>query len=244
MLVVVAALALSAAPATGQRATAPKLGVDGLVLFREEGSVAALARATPYWRAVSTRSEELLGDFRYMPEYATAMAQGQVFEILATDDVEWMGPGEESAEDSGRFIAVPWGFGPGCAGEAWQAPEWVSPGDTVAFLLVPTRARSSRAEGLPVFDVLGWQQPYPVGDLIPFWRKGPQVNPVWLTAQEFYGLLTVLPSKAAFRTEARASLAPALEWLARDPGRRVAFPVPEILDEWAKRLGGTVLEGL
>jgi hypothetical protein len=223
-----AAIGLLAAPGTAQRAGAPKLGVDGLVLFRDPGSVAVLARATPYWRAVSTRSEELLGDFRYLPEYATARTQGQVFEILDSDPSGWMG------SELGRFIAVPWSFGPGCAEEGWQAPEWVAPGDTVAFLLVPTRSRSGDARRLAVFDVLGWQQPYPVGELIPLWRKGPRQNPVWLTAREFFELLTVLPSELAFRSDPGGALASALDWMARGPGREVNFPVLEILGEWER----------
>jgi len=222
------AIALSVAPVTAQRAGAPKLGVDGLVHFRDPGSVAVLAEATPFWRPVSTRSEELLGDFRYLPEYASARAQGQVFRLLASDV-----PGAAAAD--GRFLVVPWGFGPGCAGEAWQTPEWVAPGDTVAFLLVPTRTGSGDGDRLPVYDVLGWQQPYPVGELIPFWRKGPRVNPVWLTAPEFYELLTVLPSDLAFRSDPDAALASALDWMGRNPGREATFPVPEILGEWKRQ---------
>ena len=237
ILVAGAAVACLTGSGAAQRAGAPKLGVDGLLLFRDPGSVAILARATPNWQAVSTRSEGLLGDFQYMPEYATAGAQGQVFEILDSDAMEWMGGSRGGAGSPGRFTAVPWAFGPGCAGEAWQAPEWVAPGDTVAFLLVPTRVRSPEADGLPVFDVLGWQQPYPVGELIPFWRKGPRENPVWLTAREFYELLTVLPLELAFRSDPDRALAPALDWMARRPERESAFPVPELLGEWGRRRG-------
>lgn len=230
-----AAMAFLAGPGSAQRAGAPKLGVDGLVLFRDPGSVAVLARATPFWQAVSTRSEELLGDFQYMPQYATAGAQGQIFEILRSDGMDWIPGSRGSEKDPGRFIAVPWEFGPGCAGEAWRDPEWVTPGDTVAFLLIPTRSRSGDPDELAVFDVLGWQQPYPVGELIPFWRKGPRKNPVWLTAREFFELLTVLPSELAYRSDPNAALAPALDWLARRPGRGSSFPIPEILDEWERR---------
>jgi len=130
---------------------------------------------------------------------------------------------------------VPWSFGPGCAEEGWQAPEWVAPGDTVAFLLIPTRSRSGDADRLAVFDVLGWQQPYPVGELIPFWRRGSRQNPVWLTAREFFELLTVLPSELAFRSDPGGALASALDWIARPPGREAIFPVPEILMEWERR---------
>ncbi|MGW8265823.1 MAG: hypothetical protein ACWGSQ_05600 [Longimicrobiales bacterium] len=235
LLAVGAAMAFLAGPGSAQRAGAPKLGVDGLVLFRDPGSVAVLVRATPFWQAVSTRSEELLGDFQYMPQYATAGARGQIFEILRSDAMGWIPGSHEPATDPGRFIAVPWEFGPGCAGEAWRDPVWVTPGDTVAFLLFPTRSRSADPDELAVFDVLGWQQPYPVGELIPFWRKGPRKNPVWLTAGEFFELLTVLPSELAYRRDPDAALAPALGWLARRPGRESSFPIPEILQEWERR---------
>jgi len=181
-----------------QRGGAPRLGVDGLVLFREEGSVAVLARATPHWREVVTRSEELLGDFRYLPEYATVRTRGQVFEIVSSDGAGFLPVGER------QFVAVPWSFGPGCAEEGWEGPEWVPPGDTVTFLLVPTRTRSSWREGLPVFDVLGWHQPYPVGDLIPFWRSGPRSNPNWLSASEFFKLVSLLLPRSAFEVDPEA----------------------------------------
>ena len=237
MLLMVAVMASFAGPCLAQRAGAPKLGLDGLIGFRDQGSVAVLARATSYWRPVSTRSEELLGDFKYLPEYASARAQGQIFQLLESDASEWMG-GEDV-----RFVAVPWSFGPGCAEEGWQAPEWVEPGDTVAFLLSPTRARSGKAGSLPVFDVLGWHQPYPVGELIPFWRKSPEKNPNWLTAQEFYQLLTVLPSELAFWNDPDDALAPARRWIAGTPGRDSFFPVVELVEHWEKRkreLAGTV----
>ncbi len=228
-------LTVAAAPVAAQRAGAPKLGVDGLLLFRGQGSVAALAVATSAWRAVSTRSEDLLGDFKYLPEYASARARGQVFELLAADPEGWPGlAGVEEEDGRGRFIAVPWSFGPGCAEEGWQTPEWVPVGDTVTFLLQPTRSRGAGDEGLPVFDVLGWHQPYPVGDLIPFWRKTPAVNPDWLTAEAFFELLTVMPSEAAFRSHPETALAPALEWVSAVPGRTSAFPIPEILQGWER----------
>jgi len=228
-------LVAAAAPVGAQRAGAPKLGVDGLVLFRGEGSVAVLAVATSAWRAVSTRSEELLGDFQYLPEYASARAQGQIFERLAADPGRWPGlAGVEEGDGRRRFVAVPWSFGPGCAEEGWQNPEWVPAGDTVTFLLQPTRSREAGDEGLPVFDVLGWHQPYPVGELIPFWRKTPAVNPEWLTAEAFYGLLTVMPSEAAFRSDPERAMAPALEWVSAAPGRASAFPIPEILQGWQR----------
>jgi len=235
LLAIGVATALLPGPGTAQRAGAPKLGVDGIVLFRDPGSLAVLARATPFWQAVSTRSEELLGDFQYMPQYATAGAHGQIFEILRSDGLGWNPGSHGSVADPGRFIAVPWEFGPGCAGEAWQAPEWVTPGDTVAFLLTPTRSRSGDTEQLAVFDVLGWQQPYPVGELIPLWRRGPRQNPVWLTAPEFFELLTILPFESAYRSDPDAAFAPVLDWLARSPGRESSFPVPEILVEWERR---------
>jgi hypothetical protein len=202
--------------------------VDGLVLFRSPGSVAVLATATPFWQPVATRSEDLLGDFRYLPEYASSRAQGQLFRLLHADD-----PRMASAGD-GQFVVVPWSFGPGCAEEGWEGPQWVTPGDTVAFLLHPTRTASTR-EGPPVFDVLGWHQPYPVGELIPFWRRGRALNPVWLSALDFYQLLKVLPRETAFLQDPEGSTAPFLEWLKEGPGRARAFPIPEIQEGWREK---------
>jgi hypothetical protein len=237
LLLAVAGLALAATPSFAQRGGAPKLGVDGLVLFRDQGSVAVLAIATPYWQPVSTRSEELLGDFRYLPDFASARAQGQLFELVDSD-----APGLV-ADEEGRFVVVPWSFGPGCAEEGWDGPQWVAPGDTVAFLLHPTRAGTQGREGLRVFDVLGWHQPYPVGELIPFWRRGRKVNPQWLDAREFYQLLTVLPTELAFQDDHLGAMAPFQEWVAEKEGRATAFPVPEIQGGWAKALGEVADQG-
>ena len=226
-VILVGLLIMGWAPAVlAQRAGAPGLGVDGLVAFRDQGSVAVLAEATSFWRPVATKTEELLGDFRYLPEYASARAQGQIFKLVDSDAAKLV------ADSDGRFVVVPWSFGLGCAEEGWESPEWVPPGDTVAFLLVPTRTRSSSAGGSPVFDVLGWHQPYPVGELIPFWRKGLRVNPDWLSAQDFYELLTVLPSEMAFYANREAALAPFLKWVRARPERTSTFPVPEIQDRW------------
>ena len=219
-----------------QRPGQTKVGVDGLVLFRGEGSMAVLARATEFWQPVQTSTERLLGDFRYLPELASARTRGQLFELLDTDGLSSMvGP-------EGSFVVVPWSFGPGCAEEGWQTPEWVVPGDTVAFLLFPTRVRSPDAAGLPVFDVMGWHQPYPVGELIPFWRKSPQLNPNWLSATEFYELLTVLPSEAAFRTNPQGAIHRFSDWVGARAERETSFPVPEIRAGWEGVLG-EILDG-
>jgi hypothetical protein len=231
MPLILALLALTAPSCLAQRAGAPKLGVDGLVLFRDQGSVAVLATATPFWQPVSTRSEELLGDFKYLPDFASARAQGQLFRLVEAEVPQMV------AEGDGRFVVVPWSFGPGCAEEGWGGPQWVTPGDTVAFLLHPTRAGAQGGGGLRVFDVLGWHQPYPVGELIPFWRKGRKANPEWLDAREFYQLLTLLPTKLAFMADPEGAVEGFRGWVAEGSGRASAFPVSEIRDGWAKALG-------
>ena len=217
-------------PVLSQRAGAPGLGVDGLPIFRDPGSGAVLALATDRWQAVSSRSEELLGDFRYLPEHASARAQGQVFRVIQRDLPDLL------PDPGGEFVVVPWSFGPGCAEEGWQAPDWVIPGDTVAFLLVPTRVRKQVEEGgNPVFDVLGWHQPYPAGDLIPFWRRTREPNPSWLAAIDFYHLLTLLPSEAALEGDPEGALAGIHLWLQGSPHRVSSFPVTEMLAEWAEQ---------
>lgn len=231
---------MTAPSCAAQRAGAPRLGVDGLVLFRDPGSVAVLATATPFWQPVSTRSEELLGDFRYLPEYASARARGQVFQLVEAEAPEAV------SGETNRFVVVPWSFGPGCAEEGWGGAQWVPPGDTVAFLLHPTRTRSREEHGLRVFDVLGWHQPFPVGELIPFWRKGRPLNPVWLAAREYFQLLTLLPTETAFREDPELAVERVQGWLDLEPERIKAFPVPEIRDGWARALiemGGEVGQG-
>jgi hypothetical protein len=203
---------------------------EGLPLFRESGTVAVLARATDRWSWVPTDAHDLLGDYRFLPPYATQDTKGQVFELLDAEE------GSAPADGEGRFVVVPWTLGCGCADEGWDQPDWVPPGDTVAFLLARTRERMPLSwAGPPVYDVRGWHQPYPTGDFIPFWRTTRERNPDWLSAREFFHLLQTLPTEHAFRLDAAASFRPLLAWLEVKPGRRGAFPVPIILSEWEKR---------
>jgi len=223
------------APGLAQRGDAPGLGVDGLPLYREAGSVAVLAQATDLWQAVSSRTEELQGDFRYLPEYASARSQGQVFRVLLTDRSSVV------PEPGSDFVVVPWSFGPGCAEEGWASPRWVPPGDTVSFLLLPTRVRGRRDEAMAVFDVLGWHQPYPVGELIPFWRRTPGPEPRWLTAPEFFQVLTALPTQMALEADPGPALGQMRDLLARSPGFVGAFPVTEMVAGWEDAWGVRML---
>lgn len=194
----------------------------GLPLYRPAGSVAVLALATGTWLQVPTDSHDLLGAYHFLPPYATDDTRGQLFRLLTAEE------GWNVADGQDRFVAVPWTVGCGCAEEGWDQPEWVPPGDTVTFLLSVTR-RDTPWDGPPVYDVLGWHQPYPVGEFIPYWRWGRQEPRDWLTVTEFFDLLTILPSSSAFRLNPASSLEAVEGWLERNPDRSRAFPLPTIL---------------
>lgn len=196
----------------------------GLPLFRPAGSVAVMARATGLWWAVPTDPHDLLGPYHFLPPFATDDTKGQVFQLLESE------PGWEVSDSEGRFVAVPWTVGCGCADEGWDRPDWVQPGDTVTFLLSRTRTRVPWS-GPPVFDVLGWHQPYPVGEFIPFWRWARAEPEEWLTVAEFFSFLRVLPDEPAFQLDPGSSLDAVRDWLAQNPDRRRAFPIPSILRE-------------
>lgn len=202
----------------------------GLPLFRPPNAVAVMARATSSWEAVPTDPHDLLGKYQFLPTYATDDTEGQLFELLEAED------GLSVADPEGRFVAVPWTIGCGCADEGWDEPVWVSPGDTVVFLLSITRERVPWA-GPPVFDVLGWHQPYPVGEFIPYWRHTRAEPPTWVTRREFFELLQVLPSESAFRLDPASALRAIMGWLDENPGRDTAFPVPTLLWE-LERIAG------
>jgi hypothetical protein len=203
---------------------------EGLPLFRESGGIAVIAMATPDWVVVPVESRDLFGDYQFIPSDVTARARGQVFRVLESE-ADW-----KISDDAGLFVAVPWTLGCGCAEVGWQEPVWVPSGDTVAFLLTPTRASGPRG-GPPVYDVLGWHQPYPVGEFIPYWRTTRKENPDWLSVREFFDLLQVLPSEVAFQLNPESSLQGFLEWVEGHPNRSQAFPVETILSEWRRATG-------
>ena len=203
----------------------------GIPLFRPAGSVAAIARATESWVPVPTDPHDMLGAYRFLPTYATDDTEGQVFELLEVET------GGEIADSIGQFVAVPWTVGCGCAEEGWDEPAWVTPGDTVVFLLTRTRVNVPW-EGPPVFDVLGWHQPYPVGDFIPYWRSTRDEPETWLSVRQFFELLTVLPAEAAFELDPMASRESIGRWLEEYPDLEKAFPVPTILRELGRLAEG------
>jgi hypothetical protein len=172
----------------------------------------------------------MLGPYRFLPPFATDDTEGQVFEVVETEG------GWALSDSSGSFVAVPWTVGCGCAEEGWDEPVWVPPGDTVTFLLTKTRMRVPW-DGPPVFDVLGWHQPYPVGEFIPYWRRTRKEPERWITVFDFFELLEVLPTEAAFHLDPMSSLRAVQGWLARDQSRADAFPVPTILRELGRLEG-------
>ncbi len=203
---------------------------EGLPLFRESGGIAVIAVATPDWAVVPVESRELFGDYQFIPAAVAARARGQIFQALESE-VNWT-----ISDDAGFFVAVPWTLGCGCAEVGWQEPVWVSPGDTVAFLITPTRPAGAQGD-MPTYDVLGWHQPYPVGDFIPFWRTARKENPDWLTVREFFELLQVLPTEVSFQLNPESSFRGFLQWVEANPDRSHAFPVGTILSEWQRITG-------
>jgi len=225
--------ALCLALATGalaQEVGEPAPAGEGLPLFRSAGSVAVLALATEDWLPVPTDAHDMLGVYQYLPPFATEDTRGQIFQVLGAEN-DW-----PVADAHGRFVGVPWTVGCGCADEGWDQPGWVPAGDTVVFLLQKTRSRVPW-KGPPVYDVLGWHQPYPAADFIPYWRTSRVWNPDWLSPTEFYGMVQALPTEAGFQLDPEASFAGLMEWLSQHPERRGAFPIPSILSEWEAFLG-------
>jgi len=59
-------------------------------------------------------------------------------------------------------------------------------------------------------------------------------NQNWLSASEFYQLLSRIPSELAFYSNPDLALGPALKWLEEEPGRTSVFPAREILGRWTE----------
>lgn len=210
---------------------------SGPPLFRPPGAQVVLAVAGQEWPGVATEPAGLLGPFRFLPESSTVGVRGQTFRVLEVAG-GWRGPGGVSLEEGEIFLAVPWTVGCGCAEESWGDTVWVSPGDTVVFLLTVTR-REAGPPGPKVFDVLGWHQPYPAGAMIPYWQAGRRAEPLWLSPREFFDLVQRLPGEWEFRVDPRGSFEPVLKWIEEDPLRRERFPVEALLREWERALGGS-----
>ncbi|MBT8396320.1 MAG: hypothetical protein HKO65_04615 [Gemmatimonadetes bacterium] len=223
-LALLTALLVIPASAQGQAAAGFEPAGAGLPLYRPAGAAAVVAVATPQWVPVPTDPHDLLGAYRFLPPYATDDTEGQVFRLLFAEK------GTSVADPEGNFVAVPWTVGCGCAEEGWDEPIWVQPGDTVVFLLSKTRNRVPWS-GPPVFDVLGWHQPYPAGEFIPFWRWAREEPENWLSVEEFFQLLKVLPTEAAFQLDPGSALTAVRGWLALNPGKESTFPIPTMLRE-------------
>lgn len=208
-----------------------------------ERTVPVLAVATDEWSRVPTTPEEMKGQWRFLPVHATEGVRGQVFRLLRSPDTGF------PARAGARFVVVPWTYGPGCAEEGWTEEGWVPAGDTVVFLLTPTRTgadvpessySAAAGEGSagggdpPVFDVLGWEQPYPVAPVLAFRRRVSGGTTPWLTAREYYELLARLPGEHAYRARPRAAVRPLLRWLEEHPDLHDAFPVTELVTEMAE----------
>lgn len=204
---------------------------EGLPLFRSSGGTVVMAVSAGEWKPVPTDAHDMLGDYRFLPHYATEDTRGQVFRVLRVEDPAF------DAQPSDFFVAVPWTVGCGCADEGWDQPGWVPAGDTVVFLLAPTRARMEW-DGPPVFDVLGWHQPYPSGDFVQYWRHTRTEPPAWLTVDEFFDLLVHLPSESAFRLDPSTARDAVDAWLLDNPELEEAFPLPTIRWELDRLLRG------
>ena len=152
-------------------------------------------------------------------------------------------PGREIGDSDGTFVAVPWTVGCGCADEGWDQPDWVSPGDTVAFILSVTRKRVPWS-GPPVFDVLGWHQPYPSGDFIPYWKPGREGPETWLSSADFFDLLQALPDETSFRLDPSTALRAIRSWVDRNPDAAEVFPVPTLTAKLEEMSEGWEPEGL
>jgi hypothetical protein len=226
------AVLLSVIPGSAQVTGHPITGAfepagEGLPLFRASGGIAAMAVATARWETVPVESRDLYGDYQYIPSAVTARARGQVFRALRSEE-DW-----PISDDAGLFVAVPWTLGCGCAEVGWNQPTWVTPGDTVAFLLTPTRDPGPSGS-MPVYDVLGWHQPYPVGDFIRYWPRTSLERSDWLSVEEFYDLLQVLPTETGFQLDPESSFQQVLAWVEARVGRSETFPVRTILSEWRR----------
>lgn len=105
-----------------------------------ERAVPVLAVATDEWPRVPTTPGEMKGEWRFLPVHATEEVRGQVFRLLRSPDTGF------PARAGARFVVVPWTYGPGCAEEGWTEEGWVPAGDTVVFLLTPTRTGADEPE--------------------------------------------------------------------------------------------------
>jgi hypothetical protein len=94
------------------------------------------------------------------------------------------------------FLAVPWKYDSACALMPWGSDEWVPAGEEAVFALM---RRRTVAAGEPLYDLLGEHLPYPQGAFLKYESTPapPSDRAEWLSAREYFALLTSLPEMPA-----------------------------------------------
>ncbi|GMV06364.1 MAG: hypothetical protein AMXMBFR53_26400 [Gemmatimonadota bacterium] len=191
-----------------------------------------LAVATGGRVPVSTDSLRFRGTWNFGRRFP-GTAPGHVFTVVRS-------AGDDDGVPSGATITVvPWGYDAACDLERWSAP-WVPTGDTVVFRLEATRVSADDAK--PVFDVLGWHEPYPTGEFLRYDVRGDDVERRWLTPGEYFEFVQVLPTLDTFESRPLEGLRQIERWVRARPELSEAFPVREVLERW--RLAGSLRAGL
>lgn len=123
-----------------------------------------------------------------LPDTSTT-AKGWRFRVIE------VAGGDGSIKRGDTFTAIPWEYDPSCRPLLWGKSSWVPEAAEALFQL---GVRRPEARGTAVFDVLGWHQAYPYGELLKYARlPAPYQRGDKPTARELYETLTSAPAKAS-----------------------------------------------
>jgi len=218
-LLALAVLALAAAPAGA-------CTMRGYPFRQWPGTVFVLGTALPDTVAVSANVAPLPGA---TPEPMRPPPRGTVYGQVV--QVERFGGAAAAGlpGTTGRAVLVPWSTHGDCSPRRWEgSARWMEPG-AHGVVVGRLRDRAEWVDGMPTFDV---REPFafPHPQRLAGRSRRPDAPPL-LGAEEYFGVLELLPTLEQASSSAARAYAPLFAWAAREPELARAYPASAILED-------------
>ena len=135
------------------------------------------------------------------------------------------------AKSGGRAVVVVIGWAPCGDAMPWhKSAQWM-PSRQPFLLIAHARDREQWIDGKPTFDVVGWEDPYPLNARRDDATRGAK-GPV-LSIAEYWDLLNRVPPRSLTGREREIALARLRAWVASQPSMADRFPANLILKDLA-----------